>query len=182
MNRTLCLTLLLVVVIVPVATAFDGSRRGFILGVGGGYHTTDIDREIGFPFPAVGIVSESRSGIATTFKIGVGISNQFTLCYVRNASWYTATDLTAAGIGGIGGSYYLSASSPSAFVLFEFGFADIVSVGNRSESETGAGYMIGGGYEFAKHFQLEATYLNGDLKSGGIDISSIQIIVTYLAY
>ena len=87
--------------------AFDDNRQGFILGLGAGFHSIDID----FLYNGSNVGSQSESGLATSFKIGGGLTDQFALYYVRNVSWYSApyfdgysiTDATyTVGLTGVG--------------------------------------------------------------------------------
>jgi len=58
------------------AHAFDGSRKGFFLGVGGGIHSTSSDSSAS--------ESSSKTGFASSFRIGGGFTDNFVLYYVRN--------------------------------------------------------------------------------------------------
>lgn len=175
------------------ASAFDNNRQGFILGLGIGLHTIDVD----FKSSGFLVGSESEGGIATSFKIGGGITNQFALYYLRNASWYSATvvnnfsvsDVTyTVGIMGIGATYYFSPTAPSGYILGAFGIGDgAAPFDSGVEKYDGDAYMIGGGYEVSKGVHLEATYLVTDQESSDfsqrtIESSSIQFTVNYLWY
>jgi hypothetical protein len=97
-----------ILMISQVANAFDDDRQGFVFGLGVGFHSIDLD----FNFNGSKTGSGSESGLSTSFKIGGGITSQFSLFYVRNASWYSApyfngnttSNITyTVGISGIGG-------------------------------------------------------------------------------
>lgn len=173
--------------------AFDESRSGFLLGVGAGLHTTDID----YFFDGHPDGSDSESGFATSFKIGGGITDQFALYYVRNASWYSApfyngftvSDTTyTVGIGGLGATYYFSSTAPSGYVMAAIGAGDRAAVFESGVgTDTGSAFMLGGGYEFSPHLQLEATLLSTDLDSSDfflitLETTSIQIMMNYVWY
>jgi hypothetical protein len=172
---------------------FDDNRQGFILGLGAGFHNIDTD----FNYDGSKFNSESKSGLATSFKIGWGITNQFALYYVRNASWYSApyfngyttSDITyLAGISGIGGTFYLSPSAPSGYFLGAIGIGDLSApFESNIKSDTGSAFMLGGGYEVSKHLQIEATLLSTDIDSAddsrlNLKSSSIQFTFNYLWY
>lgn len=177
-------------VVSQAASAFDNNRQGFILGLGIGLHTIDLD----YKSSGTTVQSNSESGIATSFKIGGGITNQFALYYVRNASWYNApyafgSNATyTVGISGLGATYYFSPTAPSGYVLGAIGIGDIdAPFESNVEADTGDAFMIGGGYEVSKGVHLEATYLVTDLDSSDIssltlETSSIQFTVNYLWY
>lgn len=178
----------------PTASAFDDNRQGFLLGLGAGLHTIDLDylgngRSLG---------SESESGIATSLKIGGGLTDQFALYFVRNASWYSAPgfngsstvqDMTfAVGLTGVGATYFFSPSAPSGYVLGALGAGDIAApFESNVESDTGSAFMVGGGYELGNHLMLEATLLGTDIDSGDIaglslETTSLQFTFNYLFY
>lgn len=175
------------------ALAFDDSRQGFILGLGAGLHSVDSD----FIYNGTNIGSQSESGLATSFKIGGGITDQFALYYIRNASWYsapysdgyTATDIMyTIGLSGVGASYYLSPSSPSGYFMAAFGIGDISAPFEKNiKPDTGRAFMFGGGYEFTKHLMAEATLQTTNIESAddnrlSIESSSFQFTINYLFY
>ncbi len=175
------------------ALAFDGNRQGFILGLGAGVHSTGID----FIYDGYNDLSQSKSGLATSAKIGGGITNQFALYYVRNASWYnapyfdgfTTTDITVTiGLSGLGASYFLAPTAPSAYFLAALGIGDISApFESNIKSDTGSAFMVGAGYEFSKHLMAEATILTTNIVSAddnllNIKSLSLQVTINYLFY
>ena len=81
-QKFLFVAIILLVLSTTPTFAFDDERRGFLLGFGAGLHGIEED----FIVSGSNIGSQSKSGLATSFKIGGGITDQFTLYYVRNAS------------------------------------------------------------------------------------------------
>ena len=173
--------------------AFDENRKGFILGLGAGLHTTDID----FINSGVSVSSDSEAGLATSFKIGWGFTTQFSLYYVRNASWYSAPffdgftisdTIFTLGISGAGISYYFKPTAPSFYVLGALGVGDLSApFESNVETDTGDAYMLGGGYEMSKHVLFELTWLDADIDSADLSTlkvegSSIQFTVNYMWY
>ena len=54
-------------------------------------------------------------------------------------------------------------------------------------SDTGSAVMLGGGYEFVRHIQLEATLLGTDIDSSDVPqlklkTSSLQVMINYMFY
>lgn len=185
---------LLFVVMMISATqsfAFDNNRQGFSFGFGAGFHDTNID----FTYYGTNIGSDSESGLATSFKIGGGITDQLMLYYVRNASWFNAPyydgyvtrdETYVLGLSGVGASYFLSPSAPSVYFLGALGVGDI-SVPSEGESDTGSAVMFGAGYEFKSHIMLEATVMSTKIDSGnnsalGLESSSLQVTINYSFY
>lgn len=177
----------------PVANAFDGNRQGFIIGLGAGFHAIDID--VLYDDSKNG--SDLEGGIATSFKMGWGLTNQFALYYARNVSWYrglyldefkTSDATNIVGIAGLGGVYYLSPSSQSGYFLGAIGKGDVSAISkSNTRSTTGSALMLGGGYEISEHLQIEATLVTTDIERVGfsrlnLKTSSIQFTVNYLWY
>jgi hypothetical protein len=175
------------------ALAFDDQRQGFILGFGAGLQTI---RE-NFSGNGYNDVSQSEGGLATSFKIGAGVTDQVALYYVRNASWfsapyfdgYTTRDVTyTIGISGIGISYFLAPTAPSGYFLAAVGVGDIaVPFESNTGTNTGGAFMFGGGYEFAKNLMIEGTLLSTNIQDNSsppitLKSSSLQFTINYLFY
>lgn len=175
------------------ALAFDDTREGFILGLGAGFHSITND----YTNNGVSSLTESKSGLATSVKIGGGITNQFALYYVRNASWFTTPITTGGttkdahavvGMGGIGATYYFEPTSPSGYMLGAIGGSDYAfPLESNVTTRTGGAIMLGGGYEFAQHVMFEVTVLgttvsdpaNTSLKTKS---SALQFTLNYMFY
>jgi len=175
------------------ALAFDGNRGGFLLGFGGGLHNTSV----GIYFQNNNIESYTRSGLATSVKIGGGITNNFALYFVRNAVSYSAPyyqglkvkDATyVLGITGIGGAYYLSPSAPSVYFHGGIGVGDLSApLESDTINDTGSAFMFGAGYEFKAHLMLEGTLLSTKIESSDNSAAearttSLLITVNYVFY
>ena len=191
--RKFCYLAVLLLINIPVANAFDDSREGFVLGLGAGFHNFNED----FNYDGAKISSLSRNGLATSFKIGAGITDQVLLYYVRNASWFSApyfngittSDITyTVGISGVGVTYYFSPSAPSSYILGAVGVGDISAPFEKGVApDTGSALMFGGGYEVSEHVQLEATVLTTKITSQDdshltLKSSSFQLTANYLWY
>jgi len=126
------------------ALALDDSRKGFSIGVGAGIHTVSVDNtadDFGFSLNSSSSISEF--GIATSFKIGGGITEQFSLYYVRSASWYDDTSVFTTGLAGIGAAYYLSPTAPSIYFHGAVGIGDLgAPFASNIEVQTGTAAMI----------------------------------------
>ncbi len=172
------------VFISQVAHALDGNRQGLIVGLGVGYHNLDMEPY----YDGTKLGSSSEKGLATSFKIGSGLSNQLAVYYVRNASWFDTGGTTfIIGISGVGGTYYLSPAAPSVYFLAAYGIGDMSAPFENVEPDTGSAVMLGGGYEIDKHRNLEVTFLNTDLESSDnslftLQSSSVQFTFNYLWY
>jgi hypothetical protein len=185
------LVLLQTILCVNHADAFDGNRQGFLLSLGGGFHNTGTD----FLYDGDKFADDSFKGLATSFKIGAGITNQLTAYFVRNASWFSEynsfldDDVTnIIGLAGVGATYYLAPSSPSGFAMGAIGVADwSAPFESDLETDTGAALMLGLGYEFSPHTQIELTLLSTSIESSEdryltAENTSIQVTFNYLFY
>ena len=172
------------------AQAFDGERQGFMLnlGVGAGQAKWNMS--------TAGIdVSLDKTGFGGDFKIGGGINPQ-TLLYYTNRTlfysiealdFYTGEPYTADfvnGMSAIGVSYFLQPEAPSFFFSGALGIG-VLTDSEGSDSESGFGFTLGAGYEFAKNWIVEGTYMNAKVAEElGIElsISNLMVSVSWLAY
>ncbi len=144
------LTLLLT--LASPAQAFDDQRQGFTVGLGLGYAHMDLDYEPG----ATGL----NSGIASSIRLGFGLDDRFSLLYVNEGAWYRRQGhVWFTGLSGLGATWHLSPRAPSAYLLGAFGMGSSSQPFNDGvDVHRGAGYLLGAGYEFAPHLNLEANY------------------------
>lgn len=175
------------------ALAFDDNREGFLLGLGAGLHSLKND----YTLNGNSYLTESKSGLATSFKIGGGITNQFLLYFVRNASWFntpvtngaTTKEATATvGISGIGATYFFEPTSPSGYMLAAIGGSDYAfPQESNTRTRTGGAFMLGGGYEFAQHVMFEVTLLATSVTDPAstqykTESSALQFTLNYMFY
>jgi len=159
------------------AYAFDEKRKGFLVSVGAGIHSVSVEDSFGLSSEEM-----SKTGLATSFKLGGGLTDNFVLYYVRNASWYNDSYLYNAGVAGIGSAIYFKSSSPSLYLHGGFGVGDLSAPLELTtiEAETGKGFLLGAGYEFGNRVTVEGTYMAGDVDVA--EISSFQLLVNYQWY
>ena len=168
------------------AQAFNNQRQAFIVGLGIGYHGTDLD------FSHTGNPTETASvaGLATSVRIGIGLSNQFTLYYLSENNWYNrGGDTWSLGLNGLGAAYYFSPQARSAYLHYGYGYSysSLSRESGTDSSKFGNAYILGAGYEFMPHLSLEASYLRANLKDA-IDspyparTTSWRLMLNYLFY
>jgi hypothetical protein len=176
---------LLAVFMATSAFALDGTRKGFILGfsVGGGYqsYTVDIDAYVD-----TSTSRQNHGAFATDFRIGGGITEQFTLYYANRLAWFGVSDevwvknFTAAfGVGLVGASYYFKATAPSWYILGSIGTAAWLFP-FEEDTGTAGGFGVSGGvgYEFARHWAFEGTVNWGQPKDDPLTINALAVLVT----
>ena len=167
MNITIKLFLIITLITFSnVASAFDGERNGFVLGLGIGYHKTDINGNFS-EHPGIS-ANESPAGFATSFRLGLGLSSQAIIYYINDINWYNEDsegDLTIVGISGFGFSYYFSRTPGSLYLTTAFG-AGVRNETSDSQAPvySGVGYSFGIGYEFVKWVSLQFDYQSMSLK------------------
>lgn len=178
-----------VFIIVLTATnifAFDGERKGFVIGVGigGGHLSIKISGDR--------FEKGSEAVLTNNFKIGFGLSNSLDLSFHAKGSWWRegccgdrATILN--GLFAAGVTKYLSSSGRGLFFSGGAGFA---MLDDPFEPDInffrGFGLFGGVGYELFKHTSLQAdiVYTHVYETNGGDDIDTIglRISLNFLAY
>ncbi|ASJ73260.1 outer membrane beta-barrel protein [Granulosicoccus antarcticus] len=164
------------------AHAFDGERRGFMIGVAGGVHTTDIDAKVdGAPGG-----SGSESGLQFRLSIGAGISDHVTI--------YGMYDLeqdgdAVYGLLGPGATFYFSGSGPSAYLFGGVGVG-VITIDNNDrndsnfrddyDSATGSGLVFGGGYSITQNFYVDGSLMYLDITDDENFITDIDYEITSL--
>lgn len=200
MKKSLLILVVLVVLFLIVnANAFDGKRKGFILGGGIGPGYTTFTQELAGYDPYLGYVTiksdrVNKVGIMTDFKIGYAPTDYYEIYYASKVSWFGmesgAGNVTIAnGLGSLGATYYFKPVAPSPFIAGGIGLSTW-SAPFESSTETwvGFGLFAGVGYEFIRHLNAELDLIWG--KPGktvsGIKVNSnafsVKLTVNALAY
>ena len=157
----LVLVLALLLVSAVPAGAFDGKRRGFVLGFGLGPGVSSYTQQLSVAGMGSATSSrETKAGVSTDFRIGFGPTEQVLVVYDEKVNWipfgYHVT--LADGISSLTASYYLAKSAPSAFLTGGLGAAGwSTPFESNSSSSVGFGMFVGGGYESAKLWNLEGS-------------------------
>jgi len=141
----------LVIVMVSSASAFNGLRKGFVLGGGLGLA------------PAVryshGAFSNSNIGGSAHVFLGYAWGEHNMIVYESNAAGTQAGDADyGQGFAGPAWYHYFGPQGKAFFTAVGLGYTYFQLEGDEA-TDPGIGYMIGGGYEFARHFQV-AMYLS----------------------
>jgi hypothetical protein len=144
--------------------AFDGHRKGFVLGFGAGPAMTSFTQTVSLGAQSVTGDRENKMGLATDFRIGAGVTEQFSLYYVNRVSWFSLdnalgkTVTIANSVGLLGATYYFQPVCPSPYIHGLLGLASWdTPFESGSEAWTGMGLGGGIGYELAPHWSLEGS-------------------------
>ncbi len=170
-----------IILIVSVGSikAFDGKRDGFIASLGIGVHsirysTIDDTKE----------TKGSNFGVSSSFIIGFGFLEQFSLYFIRATSWYTPIDhLLSSGITGIGGRYHFLPQNRSWYIEGAIGVGDIADLDDY-QVDRGFGWLVGAGYEIVDGISLSGNILLTDIDTGieNIDTASYIFSINYSWY
>jgi hypothetical protein len=152
--------------------AWDGQRKGFLLGFGVGAGMT--------PFVEYDPTysDESKLLLKTDFKIGYAPDNFWQIYWMSKVFWfksetyrygyyygyYKSSDLAMYGLGGLGVTYSIRPQAPSPFLTGGIGYSSLGTLSTTEYSnqwdavgkpEYGFGFFVGAGYEFARHLNAE---------------------------
>lgn len=195
MRRTvplLCLALTLLFIDAPTAQAFDGYRRGFVLGGGLGPGVLFGKQSVrGFGESAQSDW-ESEFALVTDFHIGAGINDKLVLYYSSRVNWFWPYDggtTLTNGIGTVALNIYTEPTAPSVYFTVGLGLTSLdAPFEDDAEASYGPGFRLGVGTEFNPHWSMEfaLTYGTVDDDFGGItietDMVSLQIVAIGMAY
>jgi len=162
-------------------SAFDGLRKGFILGggVGGSYLTYEE------PWPVGDVRKLDKFSLATNFKIGYAPSNSLEIYWFSTVSWAALPyDSSVIAVGGIGLTKYLSKAGKGFFLFGGIGSSvnAAASFLGETKSEFGLGLIAGIGYDIAKHWSIQGDVVYTSMMSGQVTSLSARLTVNFLAF
>jgi hypothetical protein len=186
--RVVTLTVVLIVLMAISAPAFDGRRKGFILGGGLGFGLTSYTFSPHYP----GMDRENKGAFMSDFKIGYAPNDQLEIYYFSKVSWISA-DYTpenkatvSTGVGGLGTTYSLKTVLPTFYVAGGLGFSSwsFPFEDNPPDPMSGFGIFGGAGYEFSRHLNLEFDLMYGTPSKNDVTVKPISVKLTLnaLAY
>ncbi len=202
MNRKaiiLALTLSLIFGMTKGGLAFDGNRKGFIIGIGIGPGYTTFNQTLKSSFSGNTFTRtserENKLTFMSDFKIGYAPSNFLQIYWMSKVSWFKLKnsledDVTIAnGFGGIGVTYSFNSDGPSPFLSGGLGFSTwALPFEQGAETMTGLGVVAGVGYEFARHWSFEFDLMWGqpNTTESGLELTtnalSFKFTLNVLAY
>ena len=157
-------------------SAFDGQRRGFLLGFGAGIGSVAAGE----------VVKPDIIGLQTDLKLGWGISDQWQVLYSGKQIWWSSEDVFVTGaFPSVGAAYYLKPNAPSIFVTGGVGgwilgaAARDIGVG---VAFLGPGGFVGAGYEIGRHICLELDAGVGALPSADAGFGHVALTLSILGY
>lgn len=184
-------------VMVANAHAFDGKHRGFLLGGGLGVGVDTVRPEISDRGDFIVIRGDdvSYAALGTDFKIGGGVSERTMLYFHSQGAWFGDTDVNgddvtySSGVAGLGVTWFTSSKPHSFFLTGTMGIASLdLPFEDDFPEWTSFGVILGVGYEFARHWSVDGSFVIGapDRTESGITgrVNSVSLLftVTALAY
>lgn len=174
------------------ALGFDGQRKGFIVGAGLGFSPSASWESEVTPFTAGSArftIDESSSAAAAQFMIGYAVDNKNIIAFHNNlvsfSSRFFENDDIVQGISSISWFHYFRVAKHEVFLTAGFG-PFIFDAGDAGQTESNEyGYVLGCGYEFARHFQIAAYYTSGDTEDANnhdLAHKHFALLISVLAY
>lgn len=180
MKRTLTICTAIALGLSSAATFADYDRAGFQLTGGIGLGQTDVGG-------SVTDTTETEQSARATFNMSVGYGLSDQLSIYLGGMGTKADDIeggNVASIAGIGGSYHFSADPTSFFVTGLYGRGRIAKVGDRTDETSAPAWLVGAGYQFSKHLQMQATFMHSgegtSVSEFGHDFQSTNITLNLL--
>ncbi len=160
--------------------AFDGERKGFILGGGLGVSYLSNTTSWDFSYDT-GSRTESRTVFQTYFKIGYAPSNTLEIFYSSRISWWSDHSLFWLGLGAVAFTLYFDNISETGwFVSGGIGHSNMseFSFSSTAASRSGFGLFGGVGYEFSSHWTVEVDLQYSAVTDDRRDTDSFGVLVT----
>ncbi len=192
MKKAIICLIFLTLICALQANAFNGRRKGFVLGLGAGYGPIARNSNESPKFR-----NFNNSGLASSFFIGHGWYNKSLIAiYFEGISYkeslshilveYSRGKVDVEqGFAGLTFFQYGRAHSPSPFFMFGAGFQLWVTDDDHfGSNNAGIGFLFGGGYEFKRHFQAYASLGVGNTTRDRSKFSHVQLIlgISAMAY
>jgi hypothetical protein len=170
--------------------AFDGVRKGFVIGGGLGIAANshwEIDNSN---------VSEDKPGLGLNLLIGYAWDEHNMIVYEGNVTGYSSDAAsTVGGFLGLGDQtitqgfngaawyHYYGDQGKSLFTAVGLGVY-VFDVQDFDANDPGFGILLGLGYEFARHWQTAVYASAGKTTSGGFDFkhSHINVVMNVIAF
>ncbi len=177
------------------AAAFDGQKKGFLLGGGLGAGMISYTQTVEYGGLSITSDRENKGAFNTDFKIGWGINEKTEIFYTSKVTWFGVDNpigdnvTFADGLYGIGVAHSFRAWIPTWFVTGGLAMSTWTApFESNSNTWSGLGLYLGTGYEFARHYNVEfdVIYGNPGDSEGGMKASAssttFRATINALAY
>lgn len=177
--------LLASLVVASSLSAFDDKKEGFMISLGLGLAGTQSDFKKAYDWDNG---KEFEIGLASSIKLGYGLTEQFSLYLIRNSSFVFGYDNDPNKndygncLTGVGMNYYLT-PEPDTYLVATAGIGGFSELSSDSKINDGKAFLLGVGYEIYPHLHAETTYLatriDDDVK---VNTDSFQLTLNYYWY
>lgn len=179
MLRTFVMCLVFVLALSCSADAFDGQRKGLVIGTAAGispYARVSPDHSL---FVLDQPVEREGAGIVSWGYMGWCWNNRDMVVGLISVVGYqqesTDFDHTFAGIAWF---HYFRPTPNGLFSIIGFGGASY-DTGVTCPADIGPGYLLGGGYEFSSHWHFGAAVSGGRSKIGYVNLDQLDIMLFF---
>jgi len=146
----LCAAVLILGVMVAIpASAAPGERKGFFFGLGVGYGQTSW--------------GTNHGGVVGNLKVGYAPTNQVLIMFQSAGTYFKGNDgdLRDDGMGSVGVQiYFTKTSGRGGYAIASVGYHNLIKF-DPATNNFGIGIRGGVGYEFVKHWTVEAFVQHG---------------------
>lgn len=166
-----------------------------MLGGGFGSGLTSFTQTVQYLGEVITSERENKLPVVTNFIIGGGFSNTLLVYYLNRVSWFSIENvfgenvIIATGVNGAGLTYYLNPKAPSPLIKAGLGVsAWSLPFESNADYWWGIGFLCGAGYEFSRHWSIEADIAMGwpSITEAGMtfrsNVFSLHITFNGLAY
>lgn len=174
--------LVLTVLLTPFSVnAFDGQRKGIVIGVGTGYSPV-VHWSMEAPS-----VSESVTGFLYEIVVGYAWDNRNLMVYEAVPTFFQSDywdgHYGVQGVWDVKWYHYYGRRGSSVFTTLGAGRA-LLGVHDSGVTARGLGFYFGSGYEFAPHLQAGVFLAMGSGSDDGYNFKhqSVSIVMTGLVY
>jgi hypothetical protein len=177
MKKHSLLVMVAMVLLAAQTFAFDGQRHGFVLGGGLGFAPISRWSLADNQYTFGGKASESRPGVGINLMIGYAFDDQNMLVYEGNATGYSSKlndKIATQGMDSFSWYHYFGPTGKSAFTTAGIGLYSF-DVENAGDFSNGLGFLLGGGYEFARHWQVGAYLGFGRTSQAEADFNHVHL-------
>ncbi|MCB2230534.1 porin family protein [bacterium] len=206
MKQAAVLILTLSLLAAGAANAFDGERKGFVIGGGVGYAssiktTVDVSASQGFGNEFyLGTLENDEGGIAGQLMLGVAFDERNMLVLESNLGHYTVSNVDLYGDGFVYDVQFLQGVSTVSWYHYwgRTGASFFTAVGGgisyfdtdyTEPNDNGLAWQAGVGYEFTPHVQIGAYFSGGQSTfteipglKGDFTQSNVAIVLTAVAF